>query len=127
MWKNQGTKAMTYSLTCFFLTAMAFFCNLSHGDANTTSVYQLTHPPPPVRIKYAINVAEMWCTQNGFDMVSSFSVARLQRLFNAAADIVGETTKGARNALIEFLRGPDGVEYDRQLFEKFESIRKNQT
>jgi hypothetical protein len=51
-------------LSCFLLAVLAFFCTFWHGEI-VASLYELKHPPPPVRIKYAIRVAEMWCGQFG--------------------------------------------------------------
>ena len=61
----QGTDGDELLLTCFFLAVLAFFCEFWHGDIDMASVYQFRHPPPPVRIKYMIQVAEMCCGQNG--------------------------------------------------------------
>ncbi len=111
-------------LTCFFLAVMAFFCALWDERINMASVYQLTHPPPPVRIKYAIQVVEMWCGQNGSAPLSS---AKFQSLFHAAAEAIGGTGKQAWDLHMSFLRSADGAQYDRQLFEEFEVHRQRGT
>lgn len=46
-------------LLCFLLTAFAYFCSFWRPEASNVSLYDLTHPPPPIRIKYVIEVAKM--------------------------------------------------------------------
>jgi hypothetical protein len=111
-------------LRCFFLAVLAFFCEFWRGNIDRVSVYQSTHPSPPVRIKYMIQVAEMWCGQNGSLPQSWFSPARFQELFHAAAEIIGGTDRQTWDAQMSFLRSADGVQYDRQLFERFEAMRQ---
>ena len=43
-------------VTCYFLALLAFFCALWRGPADAASIYRLTDPPAPVRIKYAIQL-----------------------------------------------------------------------
>ncbi len=111
-------------LTCFFLALLAFFCAFWRGGTDIASIYQLRHPPPPVRINYALQVAGMWCGQNGSAPQSWFSPARFQALFRAAAEVIGGTVRQPWDAEMSFLRSPEGVQYDRQLFEKFETMRQ---
>jgi hypothetical protein len=113
-------------LTCFFLAVLAFLCAFWRGDTDMASVYQFRHPPPPVRIKYTIQVAEMWCGQNGSVPQSWFSPARFQELFRTSADVIGGTARQTWDAQMSFLRSADGVQYDQQLFEEFETLRQEQ-
>ncbi|SRR6266487_44746 len=121
----QGTDGDDPLLTCFFLAALAFFCELWHGDTDMASVYRLRHPLPPVRITYVIRVAEMWCRQNGSVPQSWFNPARFQELFLAAAEVIEEKARQTWDAQMSFLRGGDGVQYDHELFERFEAVRQN--
>jgi len=111
-------------ISCFFLAVMAFFCAFWQGDVDISSLYQFRHPPPPVRIKYMIQVTEMWCGQNGSVPHWWFSPARLQELFHGAAEVIGGTTRQTWSAQMSFLRSADGSQYDGQLFERFEALRK---
>lgn len=111
-------------LTCFFLSVVAFFCAFWRGGVDMASIYQVRHPPPPIRIKYAIQVAEMWSGQNQSARRSWFVPARFQALFGAAADVIGGTARQEWDAQMLFLRGADGSRYDGQLFERFEAIRQ---
>jgi len=112
-------------LTCFFLAVLAFFCEFWRGDVDMASVYKFRHPPPPVRIKYMIQVAQMWCGQNRSVPQSWFSPARFQELFRAAADVIEESARQNWDAQMSFLRGADGAQYDQQLFERFEAVRQH--
>ena len=111
-------------LRCFFVAVLAYFCSFWRSGAGSGSLYELTHPPPPVRIKYVINVAEMWCGLNGSLPKAWFDPTRFQSLFSAAAAVSG-LAKQPWHALMSVLRSPDGAEYDRQLFAKFEQVRRN--
>jgi hypothetical protein len=74
--------------------------------------------------KYLIQVAEMWCGQNGSVPKSWFVPARLQELFSTAAEVIGEKARLTWDADIAILRSGDGLAYEQQLFEKFEVVRK---
>jgi hypothetical protein len=110
-------------LSCFFLAVIAFFCTFWREKIDPSSVHQLTHPTPRVRIKYVIEVAKMWCGQ--FDSVSQswFSPSRLQDIFCAASDGIGKTTRQHWDADISFLSSADGDRYYQMLFERFEAMR----
>lgn len=116
-------EADEFLLTCYFLALLAFFCAFWRGPADAVSIYQFTHPPAPVRIKYAIQVAEMWCRQNGSVPQSWFAPARFQELFRAAAQLVEEPIRQTWDAQMAFLRSPEGGRYDEQLFQAFEMLR----
>lgn len=119
-----GTGGDELLLACFFLAVLAFFSALWREGVDMASVSRLTHPPPPVRIKYAIQVTEMWCGQNGPLPQSWFSPARFQELFRAAAEAIEGTAKQTWDAQISFLRSAEGIQYDRQLFDRFEALRQ---
>ncbi len=121
----QGTDADEPLLKCFFLAVLAFFCEFWREDMDMALVYQFTHPPPPVRIKYMIQVAEMWCGQNGSVPQSWFNPARFQELFRATAEVIEEKARQTWDAQMSFLRGGHGVQYDHELFERFEAVRQN--
>jgi hypothetical protein len=114
-------------LTCFFLAVLAFFCAFWRGDIDMASVCQFTHPPPPVRIKYTIQVAKMWNGEIGSVPQSWFSPERLRELFRAVADVIGGTARQTWDAQMSFLGSVEGVQYDRQLFERFEAVRRSGT
>jgi hypothetical protein len=72
-----------------------------------------------------IQVAEMWCGQNGSVPQSWFSAARFQELFRASAEVIEENARQTWDAQMSLLGGGDGVQYDQQLFESFEAVRQN--
>jgi hypothetical protein len=113
-------------LRCFFLALLGFFCSFWRGCPDIASIYQLRHPPAPVRIKSAIQVTEMWSSQNGSVPQSWFASAKFQGLFSAAAEIIREAAKVEWDIQMAVLRSAEGTQYDAQLFERFEAIRKKQ-
>ena len=66
----------------------------------------------------------MWCDPNGSTPKSLFSPERLRELFGAAAEIIEGSDKQSWDAQMTFLRSPTGADYDSQLFERFEAVRK---
>ena len=121
----RGTDGDELLLTCFFLTVLAFFCAFWRGGIDMALVNQFRHPPPPVRIKYAVQVSQMWCGQNGSVPQEWFSPVRFQEFFRRAAEVIGGTAGQTWDAHMSFLHSADGAHYDRQLFEKFEAVRRN--
>ncbi len=111
-------------LMYFFLAITAFFCALWPENIKMTSIEQLGHPPAPVRIEYAIRVAQMWGGQNGVPQ-SWFGAERFQSLFRTAVEAIGGTTRQAWDEHVSFLYGEEGAKYGRLLFERFEVVRKN--
>ena len=119
-----GTDGDELLLTCFLVAVLASFCAFWAKDIDIASVYHFRHPPPPVRIGYTIQFAKMWCDQNGSVLESWFSPERMQQQFLAAAEPVGESTKLTWDNLISLLNSAEYVQYDQQLFEMFEKVRK---
>jgi hypothetical protein len=113
-------------LTCFFLAVTSLFCALWPENIKITSIWQFVHPPAPVRIEYAIRVAQMWCDQNGSVPQSWFGAERFRRLFSVAVDAIGGNPRQQWDAHISFLRSEEGSKYDRRLSERFDAIRKRQ-
>jgi hypothetical protein len=111
-------------LMCFFLAVTTFFCSVWPEEIKMSSIGQLTHPPAPVRIEYAIRIAQMWCGQNGSVAESWFGAERFRALFLAAVEAIGGTTRQGWDAHISFLRSAEGTNYDRRLSERFESARR---
>lgn len=111
-------------LSCFFLALCGLFCALWHEDFSIASVYNLRHPPAPVRIEYAIRVAEMWCRQNHSVPGSWFNAERFKAFFDTATRCVHGSAPQAWDTHVRFLQSPAGAEYDRLLLERFEAVRK---
>jgi hypothetical protein len=119
-----GIHADGVLLTCFFLAITTLFCALWREDIAITSIWQFRHPPAPVRIEYAIRVAQMWCGQNQSVPDSWFAADRFQDIFRAALDAIGGGTRRTWDAHVSLLRGTEGVEYDRCLRNRFDAIRQ---
>lgn len=114
-------------LMCFFLGLVSLFCSLWPENISITSIWQLRHPPAPVRIEYAIRIAQMWCDQNGSVPQSWFGAERFRGIFSAAVEAIGGSTRQQWDVHVSFLRGEEGSEYDRRLSEHFDAIRKRQS
>jgi len=112
------------TLKCFFLALVSMFCSLWPENINITSIWQFRHPPAPVRIEYAIRIAQMWCDQNGSVPQSWFGAGRFRGLFSAAVGAIGGAMREQWDVQISFLRGEEGSKYDRSLSEHFDAIRK---
>lgn len=112
-------------LTCFFVAIITYFCSFWHRVADIAALRQSTHPSPPVRIKHVINVSEMWCGLYESVPKSWFGPLRLQGLFSAATESVELAMKETWDAQIALLGSAAGDEYDRQLFARFEELRRN--
>ena len=119
-----GTDDDELLLACFLVAAQATFCAFWKKDIDIASAYHFRHPPPTVRIEYTIRFAKMWCDQNGSVLESWFSLDRMQELFLAAAEPFGESVRSTWDNLIPVLNSPEYVQYDQQLFEMLEKVRK---
>jgi hypothetical protein len=110
-------------LSSFFLAVLAFFCTFWRGEIGA-SLYELNHPPAPVRIQHVLRVAEMWCGQVGSISNRWFSSLQFQYLFGAAAGEIAMTVMQDWDAQIAILASPYGAEYDQLLLERFETLRR---
>ena len=122
----EGIQADELLLTCFFLATTSLFCAFWSESIKITSILEFVHPPAPVRIEYAIRVAQMWCNQNGSVLPSWFEAERFRHLFSAAVDAIGGKPRQQWDIHISFLRSDEGSKYDRRLSERFDAIRKRQ-
>lgn len=113
-----------FLIKAFFVALTALFCSLWPENVPVASIYQLPHPPAPVRIDYAIRIAVMWCNQNASVPESWFSAERFRAIYIAATGAIAGGARSQWDALVTFLRSEAGKEYDRQLLEQFEMTRK---
>jgi hypothetical protein len=118
------TAANELLVTCYLLAAMAFFCAFWQGDPNLSALYRLSHPLPPVRIKYVIESSEMFCRMNNLVESAWFEKKRLQIFFRTAAQLIGDETRQRWDKQIAFLQSLEGDRYNGQLFVAFEAIRR---
>lgn len=109
---------------CVFVALTGLFCALWPKNICTGSIAKLRHPPAPVRIEYAIRVAELWCSQNESLPKSWFAAERFRTIFAAGAEAIDLATRQGWDAHISFLQSEAGTKYDRLLLERFERIRK---
>ncbi len=112
--------------TMFFVFVLNVFCAFWRKRTEVAGLYQLVHPPPPVRINNIIQVAQMYAGQD--DPVAStwFRSSRFTELFRiAAAAIPGSgSDRQTWDGQMALLRSPEGERYAQALFDKFEAARK---
>jgi hypothetical protein len=108
-------------LTIFLLAVLAFLCAFWRGDTVIASIHASTHP-----FKYLFRVAEMWCCQNGSVPRSCFSPERSQAFFRTSSEVIDENTRQTWDTQMTFLRSAGVHQYDQQLFDMFEALRRNQ-
>jgi len=113
-----------FLVTGFFVALTALFCAMWPENVPIASISQLPHPPAPVRIEYAIRVAIMWSGQNASVPESWFDADRFEAIYLAATAAIAGGARSQWDALVAFLRSDAGKEYDRQLSEQFELVRK---
>lgn len=120
-----GTRAADeLLLKYFFLATFAFFCEFWRQNFDMKSIRLLTHPPPPVRIDYTTRMAQMWCEQNNSVPPTWLSPERLKSLFGAVADTIDRNGRTTWDAQIAALNSKEGTQYQQDLFETFERVRK---
>jgi hypothetical protein len=110
-------------LKCFFLSMTSIFCALWRGNIRIASIWDVSHPPAPVRIEYAIRVAKMWCKQNQSVPQPWLESGRFREVFRAAVDAVGGTTPQEWDDHIKFLTSEEGSKYNESLLGRYELLR----
>ena len=98
----------------------------SFARSGAESVTQPLYISPHILLRRSesttrLEFAEMWCSQNESVW---FDAARFRVLFGAATEIIEGTAKQTWDAEIALLRSPEGADYDRRLFERFEKMRQ---
>ena len=116
-----------FLLTGFFVALTALFCALWPEDVAPALIFQASHPPPPVRIDYAIRVATMWCNQNASVPELWFGAERFRAIYLSAIDAIAGGARPQWDAQIAFLRSDEGLKYDRLLSERFDATRKQES
>ena len=120
----EGTDGDDVLLNCFLLAVMASFCVLWHSRLDMQSAADNSHPPPPIRINYLIEITKMWCGQFGSVPPGWFATDRLRGLFGAAAEVATVADRQAWDTHIAAIRDAGGELYQIQLRARFEEMRK---
>src|SRR5260221_7569285 len=96
--------------TMFFVVVLNVFCAFWRKRPDVAGLYQLVHPPPPVRINNIIQVAQMYAGQNGPVASTWFRSSRFTELFRiAAAAIPGSgSDRQTWDSQMALLRSPEG-------------------
>lgn len=109
---------------CFVVAAGSFFFVRKLND--TTSFYQLTHPPQPVRMMYLMLSAVTWCIQ----FRPGLEAAVAENRFRALMDSVAAATWGINNlsgwgAQVALLSSESGAAYLNELRGRFDRLNKD--
>lgn len=98
-------------LSCFLLAMMIQFCARWAGKFQMDSDLGVEHPPPPMRIKYAILFVEMWCREVGGISTTWMTDGTLRDYFGAAARLFPAELKTSWDHLMWWLKSPESEQY----------------
>jgi hypothetical protein len=124
-WLNiSSPKALDNSiLDCFLLSIMVQFCARWAGRVEADSDISETHPPPPVRIEYALLFVDMWCSEVGGMPTRWMTAENLRDYFAAAARLFPVEVKRSWDELVKWLKGRESEEYRLQIRSALNRIR----
>jgi len=91
-------------LSCFLLSTMIQFCARCAGRIQLESDLSTEHPPVPIRIQRALEVAEMWCREVGKVSTAWMEQPELSSYFQMAANLFSASEKTSWNRQIDWLR-----------------------
>lgn len=113
-------------LASFVVAVGAFFCSRSLSKLDATSVYQLTHPPQALRMSYVMDAAKSWSRQNKPSLETRITPDWYQSLMRIVAQAIWESAGEQEwDEQITFLLSADGVEYGKQLSDRFDRLLQN--
>jgi len=98
-------------LACFLLAMMVQFCARWAGKFQVDSDHREEHPPPPMRIEYAILFVEMWCREIGGISTTRMTDGTLRDYFGAAARLFPAEPKTSWDHLMQWLKSPESDQY----------------
>jgi len=117
-------KALEAALTSLFLiSTMLQFCARWAGKIQIESDLSAEHPPVPMRIQRAIQIAEMWFREVGRKSTSWLAEDILKQHFDIAAAIFPSGMKASWGPQIAWLKSTESEEYREQLRRGAEQLR----
>ena len=105
---------------------MIQFCARWAGRIQVHSDLSAEHPPPPVRIEYALLFVEMWCREVGGMSTEWMTPDNLQNYFAAAANLFSVDLKRSWNELIGWLKSEESEEYRSKIRTALNRVRTGQ-
>ena len=100
--------------TAFFVVVLNVFCAFWRKRTEVAALYELVHPPPPVRINNIIQVAQMFAGQNSPVADTWFQPSRFTELFRTAAATIPGSGRRTWDSQMALLRSPEGERYARR-------------
>lgn len=111
---------------CIVVAIGAYFVLRPVPELNAKNVYELRHPPHPVRLDSLMQTAVAWCRQNRPGLEDSMKPEQFNSLLSIAAGLVWEydelRTQNWKSQ-VAFLQTRDGVSYIAELRRRKDSFR----
>jgi hypothetical protein len=111
---------------CIVVAIGAYFVLRPVPELNATNIYELRHPPHPVRLDSLMQTAIAWCKQNRPGLEETMKPERFNLLMGIVAGIVWDyDERRAENwtSQVAFLQTREGVSYVRELARRKDSYR----
>ena len=112
-------------LSCFILSIMLQFCARWVGNPTIESNMVREHPTPPVRIKSALLIVEMWCREVGSISTDWMTDGTLKNYYSMVASLLPPDKKTTWDQHMSWLRSSEGEKYVDQLMLDYERLRKS--
>jgi len=113
-------------LACVIVAIGAFFFLRPVPQLDARNVYELTHPPQPVRLNSLMETVIGWCRQNRPGLEDRMLPERFNSLLSIVAGVVwefDETKQQNWKSQVEFLRSAYGSEYVAKLMKSKNEYR----
>ena len=111
---------------CVVVAIGAYFVLRPVPELNAKNVYELRHPPHPVRLDSLMQTAVAWCRQNRPGLEDSMKPEQFNSLLSIVAGLVWEYDElRTQNwkMQVAFLQTRDGASYIAQLRRRKDSYR----
>lgn len=110
-------------ISCFLISTMLQFCARWAGKVQIESDLSAEHPPAPMRIQRAIQIAEMWCRDVGQISTSWMAKEILKQHFDMAASVFDSDMKTSWGQQIAWLESASSEDYRETLRMGAEHLR----
>lgn len=116
----------TSILDCFLYSLLIQFCARWTGRIQRHSELSAEHPPPPVRIEYALLFVEMWSREVGGMSTEWMTAKNLGNYFSAAANLFAVDLKKSWDERVGWLRGDESEPYRSHIRTALNRVRTGQ-
>jgi hypothetical protein len=111
---------------CIVVAIGAYFVLRPVPQLNAKNVYELGHPPHPLRLNSLMETAIAWCKQNRPDLENSMKPDRFNSLLSIVAGLVWEYDEDKTQnwkSQVAFLQTRDGASYVAELRKRKDAYR----